>query len=150
MKYILFFMISIFIWANSSDLHLVTLAYKNGLRPAPQNLKSLISILDLEEEAFSKEKIALGKQLFFEKNLSLNRDISCASCHSFDKGGADGITTAIGHENEENPFYLNTPTVLNTAFSRNFFWDGRSDTLQDQAKGPMKAPFEMSITPKLA
>lgn len=93
--------------------------------------------------------IVLGKKLFFEKNLSLNRDISCASCHAILHGGADGRSTAIGDRGQKNPSHLNTPTVLNTVFSKHYFWDGRSSTLQDQAKGPLQAPFEMASTPAL-
>ncbi|WP_294892791.1 cytochrome c peroxidase [Sulfuricurvum sp. MLSB] len=98
---------------------------------------------------YTKEMIHLGEKLFFEKNLSLNRDISCASCHDTKHGGADGRSTAIGHKGQKNPSHLNTPTVLNTVFSKHYFWDGRSRTLQDQAKGPLQAPFEMASTPKL-
>ncbi len=149
MKYFLFILLSISLFANE-DLKLLKLAYNNGLKPVPSNFETLLEALDTNSKELSKEKITLGKKLFFDKDLSLGKDISCASCHSFDKGGADAIPTAIGHKNQENPFHLNTPTVLNTAFSKKFFWNGRSPSLQDQAKGPLQAPFEMSITPKLA
>ncbi|MCW8837154.1 MAG: hypothetical protein OQK11_00495, partial [Thiovulaceae bacterium] len=138
MKYILFIFLAISLFSND-DLKLVELAYKNGLKPVPQSF-----------ESFSKDKILLGKKLFFEKELSLEKDISCATCHNFNLGGADAKPTAIGHKNQKNPFHLNTPTVLNTAFSKKFFWDGRSETLENQAKGPLQAPFEMAITPPLA
>ena len=114
-------------------------ALKHGLKPfSPEAV-----------EAPSAGMIVLGKKLFFEKNLSLNRDISCASCHDTGHGGADGRSTAIGHKRQKNPSHLNTPTVLNTVFSRHYFWDGRSKTLKDQAKGPLQAPFEMASTPEL-
>jgi cytochrome c peroxidase len=114
-------------------------ALKHGLKPLPVEYVSTPSA----------EMIQLGKKLFFEKDLSLNRDISCASCHDTKYGGADGRSTAIGHKGQKNPSHLNTPTVLNTVFSKHYFWDGRSRTLQDQAKGPLQAPFEMASTPKL-
>lgn len=114
-------------------------ALKHGLKPF-----SAESV-----EAPSPGMIALGKKLFFEKNLSLNRDISCATCHDSGHGGADGRSTAIGHKRQKNPSHLNTPTVLNTVFSKHYFWDGRSRTLKDQAKGPLQAPFEMASTPEL-
>jgi len=112
-------------------------ALQHGLKPMTSTNK------------YTKEMIHLGEKLFFEKNLSLNRDISCASCHDTKHGGADGRSTAIGHKGQKNPSHLNTPTVLNTVFSKHYFWDGRSRTLQDQAKGPLQAPFEMASTPKL-
>lgn len=149
MKYFLYIILTIGLFANE-DLNLVKLAYNNGLKPAPSNFKALLTALNTNSKELSKEKIILGKKLFFEKDLSLNQDISCASCHSFDKGGADNLPTAVGHKNQKNPFHLNTPTVLNAAFSKNFFWNGRTKTLQEQAKGPLQAPFEMSITPELA
>ncbi len=121
-----------------------------GLKPVPKDLNSLQEELDLDKDELSFSKVSLGKKLFYDKDLSLGKDISCASCHNFKKGGADGLSTAIGHKNQENPFHLNTPTVLNTAFSKQYFWNGRSETLQDQAKGPLQAKFEMAITPKLA
>lgn len=149
MKYFFYIILTIGLFANE-DLNLVKLAYNNGLKPAPSNFKALLTALNTNSKELSKEKIILGKKLFFEKNLSLNQDISCASCHSFNKGGADNLPTAVGHKNQKNPFHLNTPTILNAAFSKNFFWNGRTKTLQEQAKGPLQASFEMSITPSLA
>jgi cytochrome c peroxidase len=141
------FVINLF--ANE-DFELISKAYKNGLRPVPSNFESLLHELKLEHNDISRQKVLLGKKLFFEKELSKNADISCASCHSFQKGGVDAIPTAIGHKGLKNPFHLNTPTVLNAAFSKNLFWDGGTKTLKEQAKGPLQAPFEMAITPKLA
>lgn len=149
MRYIIFILLAVSLFSNE-DFKLVKLAYSNGLKPVPDNFESLLNNLNLSSKELSKEKILLGKELFFDKNLSLNKNINCASCHSFEKGGADGRPTAIGHKNQKNPFHLNTPTILNTAFSKKLFWDGSSKTLQHQAKGPIQAPFEMSITPKLA
>lgn len=149
MRYIVVIFLMIGLYAND-DVELVKQALRNGLKPIPNNFEALLKVLGEEKDDLSKEKIILGKKLFFEKELSLGRDISCASCHGFDRGGADSMPTAIGHKNRANPFHLNSPTVFNTAFSKKFFWNGRSESLQDQAKGPMQAPFEMSITPELA
>ncbi len=146
MKYLMIFLLPLCLF-GSDDEKLILLAYESGLKPVPKSFESLQYHLGGE---LSLAKIALGKKLFFDKNLSLKRDINCASCHSFDKGGVDGLGSAIGHLGQENPFHLNAPTVFNTAFSKKLFWDGRSDSLQDQAKGPLQAPFEMSITPRLA
>ncbi len=145
MKYFLIILMVVNLYANEDEKLLIQ-AYSYGLKPAPNNLITLKNIVKIT----SKEKITLGKKLFFDKNLSLNKDISCASCHDFKKGGADGILTAIGHKNQKNPSHLNSPTVLNTAFSKHLFWNGSSHTLKDQAQGPLQATFEMSITPKLA
>ena len=149
MKYLLLLLSTLVLFANE-DLNLIKEAYNNGLKPVPSNFESLLKALDSDKKELSKEKIALGEKLFFEKELSLNKDISCATCHNFNKGGADGIPTAIGDKGQKNPFHLNTPTVLNTAFSKNLFWNGSSTSLAHQATGPLQAPFEMAITPELA
>lgn len=96
---------------------------------------------------FSK-KAALGQMLFNEKMLSRDKTVSCALCHDIADGGDDGISTAIGIEGQANPQHLNTPTVLNTGYAKYFFWNGRADTLREQAKGPMQASFEMAATPE--
>ncbi len=149
MKYLMIFLLAVHLIAGD-DESLLLLAYESGLKPVPESFTGLQYFLNEAPEAFSAAKVALGKKLFFDKNLSLDREISCATCHRFDKGGADGRPTAVGHLDRENPFHLNTPTVFNTVFSKKLFWDGRSDTLQDQAMGPLQAPFEMAITPEAA
>jgi len=123
-----------------ADESLQKLALKHGLKPMSHEYTLTTQ---------PKVMVDLGKKLFFDKSLSLKGDISCASCHSTKHGGADGRSTAIGYKGQINPHHLNTPTVLNTAFSKHYFWDGRSVTLADQAKGPLQAPFEMASNPKL-
>ena len=124
-------------------------ALKYGLRSVPKSYEALLTTLKTNETYLSKDKIRLGKELFFDKNLSKNRDISCASCHKLDQGGVDGRPTAIGHKEQANPHHINTPTVLNTALSSNLFWDGSAKSLKEQAKGPLQASFEMNANPKL-
>ena len=132
-----------------ADTSLRDKALAKGLKPTPKNLQELIKEVDDIQNPLTKEKIALGKKLFFDKNLSLDRTIACASCHDIKKGGEDSIPTAIGYKNQKNPKHLNTPTVLDTAYSKHLFWDGRANSLREQAKGPIQAHFEMASTPKL-
>lgn len=124
-------------------------ALDKGLDPVPNSLKKIKKLFDNNTNPITLEKIKLGKQLFNDKNLSLSRKISCATCHNIKKGGEDGKPTAIGHLDRENPHHLNTPTVLNAAFATRLFWDGSSPNLAHQAKGPAQASFEMASTPKL-
>ncbi len=124
-------------------------ALDKGLRSIPADFEMLKSQVDDPKNPMTIPKILLGKKLFFDKNLSKDRTISCASCHDLTKGGDDGKPTAIGYHKLENPNHLNSPTVFNTAYSKHFFWDGRADSLREQAKGPMQAPFEMASTPRL-
>ncbi len=124
-------------------------ALEKGLRSIPLDFELLKAQVDDEKNPMSIPKIKLGKKLFFDKNLSKDKTIACASCHDIEKGGEDSQPTAIGYKKLENPKHLNSPTVLNTAYSKHFFWDGRASSLREQARGPMQAHFEMASTPEL-
>ncbi len=124
-------------------------ALQKGLRSIPLDFDILKAQVDDPQNPMSIAKIKLGKKLFFDKNLSKDRTIACASCHDIKKGGVDAKPTAIGYNKLPNPSHLNSPTVLNTAYSKHFFWDGRASSLREQAKGPMQAHFEMASTPEL-
>jgi len=87
------------------------------------------------------------KQLFFDTRLSRDGTISCASCHILDEGGDDNRPTAIGYHGRANPFHLNSPTVLNAVLAKAQFWNGRAKDVEEQAGGPVQAPFEMNMTP---
>jgi cytochrome c peroxidase len=87
------------------------------------------------------DKIALGKQLFFDPRLSGDNKMSCASCHVPERAFADGRPTAQGHD--DKPLARNTPSLLNVAFQSTFFWDGRAKTLEEQALIPVQSPEEM-------
>jgi cytochrome c peroxidase len=90
------------------------------------------------------QKIALGKQLFFDKGLSRDGTLSCASCHDlYEHAGADGRATSLGIDQQTGE--RNAPTVWNTAFQTMFFWDGRAASLEEQAKGPLVNPLEMGM-----
>ncbi len=90
----------------------------------------------------------LGKQLFFDPRLSKSGFISCNSCHNLSMGGTDNLKTSIGHNWQQGP--INSPTVLNSSLNRVQFWDGRAETLQEQAGGPIANPVEMAFTHALA
>ena len=91
--------------------------------------------------AVDAKKVALGEKLYFDKRLSADNTISCASCHSLEKGGADGARTATGIHGQIGP--INSPTVYNSAFNFCQFWDGRAKDLKEQAGGPVNNPGEM-------
>ena len=123
------------------------MALSLNLKPTPTDFKTLLKIIDNPENPISKEKIALGKFLFFDPLLSKDKDISCASCHKLKEGGDDNLATAIGHKGQANPSHLNSPTVLNAALATAQFWDARAKDVEAQAHGPIQAPFEMNMTP---
>lgn len=133
---------------NAED-KLIKSIKRAGLKAIPTDKKALLRLID-PKKVITPERVALGKQLFFDTRLSKDKTISCASCHDLTKGGADGLSVAIGIKGQENPHHLNSPTVYNSALFKRQFWDGRSPDLEDQAMGPMLAPFEMGMTPKLA
>ncbi|WEK35588.1 MAG: cytochrome c peroxidase [Candidatus Pseudobacter hemicellulosilyticus] len=93
--------------------------------------------------------IKLGQVLFFDPRLSSSNQISCSSCHDPEIGWGDGRRVSLGHDHL--PGSRNTPTLLNVAIHRDFFWDGRSGSLEDQAIAPLSAHHEMNMeTPLLA
>lgn len=79
---------------------------------------------------YSAAKAELGKKLFFDARLSGPGQIACASCHDADLGFSDGRTVSFGHERKE--LKRNAPTVLNVAFGKTLFWDGRANSLEQQ------------------
>ncbi len=91
----------------------------------------------------SAAKISLGKQLYFDPRLSRTNDVSCASCHHPDKGWSNGERFATGVEGQKGG--RSAPTIVNSAYSRFNFWDGRAGTLEDQALGPIQNPIEMDM-----
>ncbi|RFA29388.1 cytochrome C biogenesis protein CcsA [Alkalilimnicola ehrlichii] len=99
-------------------------------------------------EVTDPAKVQLGKKLFFEPRLSRSGFISCNSCHNLSRGGSDNLRTSIGHNWQEGP--INSPTVLNSSLNLAQFWDGRAETLQEQAGGPIENPMEMAFTHELA
>ncbi len=131
-----------------SDTELRQAALSRNMLPIPKTYEALLKVVDTVENPMSREKIALGKKLFFDTLLSQDKTISCASCHNLEEGGDDDISTAIGYLGQENPFHLNSPTVLNAALAKSQFWNGSAKDVEEQAGGPIQAPFEMHMTPK--
>lgn len=86
--------------------------------------------------------VALGKRLFHEARLSADGTLSCASCHPIDRGGADGMVRSLGVGGALGT--INAPTVFNSGFNAFQFWDGRAESLEEQALGPITNPVEMA------
>lgn len=95
-----------------------------------------------EDNLYSKEKDDLGRMLFFDPRLSGNNHFTCAMCHNPSMGWEDGLALGFG----EGMKHLGraTPTILNLAWSEIFMWDGRFETLEEQALGPIGAAVEMN------
>jgi cytochrome c peroxidase len=82
-----------------------------------------------EDNALSAEKIALGKQLFFDRRWSKNRSVSCASCHDPSKGWSDERRFSLDHEGK--PTARHAPTVINRGFSRVEGWIGHRGSTEE-------------------
>ena len=109
-------------------------------KPLPSTIPAM------KNNPVTKEKIELGKALFFDPRLSASHIFSCNSCHNLGTGGDDNLETSIGHGWQKGP--RNAPTVFNAVFNEAQFWDGRAEDLAAQAKGPIQAGVEMANTPE--
>ncbi len=96
-------------------------------------------------DGFTARQIDLGRYLFFDPLLSGDGTLSCASCHHPEKGFSDGLGRSVGVAGTETR--RGAPTLWNSAFLKKLFWDARSDSLEDQATGPLYAADEMGNTP---
>lgn len=85
-------------------------------------------------------RVALGRSLFFDPGLSRSGQMSCATCHDPAKGFADGRPLGLANDGSDLPRH--TPTALNAAYFPLQFWDGRAQTLEEQAIGVFTSPKE--------
>lgn len=85
-----------------------------------------------------KERARWGRKIFFDTSFSANNQVACASCHAPAKSFTDGNSTARGLETTAK----NSPTIINSFANTWFFWDGRADSLANQALGPIENPLE--------
>ncbi len=89
-------------------------------------------------------KVRLGKQLYFDTRLSADATVSCASCHDPRTGWANPHPTDTGIRGQVGA--RNSGTILDAAYMRFQFWDGRAGSLEEQALGPIHNPIEMGET----
>jgi cytochrome c peroxidase len=90
-----------------------------------------------------RARVELGRRLFFDKLLSSDRTLSCASCHNPEHAFADTVAFSVGVGGAKGE--RNTPTLINVSGRTSMFWDGRAETLEDQAMGPIENPIEMNL-----
>lgn len=101
-------------------------------------------ITGLENNPLTRAKIELGRQLYFDPRLSLDSTVSCASCHDPSMGYSAHTKTGVGIKGQEGG--RNSPVAYNRILSGPQFWDGRVDSLEAQAVGPIANPIEMGFT----
>jgi cytochrome c peroxidase len=116
-----------------ADLLVVLKSPPLGLPPVPVPTDNPVT----------REKVKLGRKLFFDRRLSLNETMSCAMCHIPEQGFANNeLATAVGFEGRT--VRRNAPTIYNAAYFSNIFHDGRETRLEFQIWAPMLASNEMA------
>jgi len=94
-----------------------------------------------DDNAITRERAELGKRLFFDPALSRDGTVACASCHRPELGFSDTLRFSPGVEGRTGS--RTTPTLLNRAYGRSFFWDGRKERLEEAVLQPIDNPMEM-------
>ncbi len=134
----------------SIDPRPATVSVALVIAKAKEHFSALPPAVDNPRNPITADKVALGRMLYFDKRLSKNHDLSCASCHDLANYGVDirerdgaRAKTSEGHGGQMGD--RNSPTVYNAGLHLAQFWDGRSRDLEDQAKGPVTNPVEMAM-----
>lgn len=133
-----------------SLLALAILSFGTGEARGQKSIRSLPKAVSVpDDNPLTREKIELGRELFFDTRLSSTKTISCNSCHNILN---DGKSTPSGTDNSPLSVGVfgarggrNAPTVWNVGFRKFLFWDGRAKSLEEQAKGPIMNPVEMGM-----
>ena len=106
------------------------------IQPLPAQLATYEPMSIPADNPLTPEKVALGRQLFFDERLSIDGSKSCYSCHVCEHGLTDGLPKAIGAGNKQLP--RSSPTLWNIGYHKEFYWDGRSGSLEAQAMAAWK------------
>ena len=106
------------------------------IQPLPAGLATYEAMTIPADNPMTPEKVALGRQLFFDERLSIDGSKSCYSCHVCEHGLTDGLPKAIGAGNKQLP--RSSPTLWNIGYHKEFYWDGRSNSLEAQAMAAWK------------
>lgn len=105
--------------------------FKPEIERLPAQLKTYEAMVIPADNPLTPEKVSLGKQLFFDERLSIDNSKSCYSCHVCEHGLTDGLPKAIGAGNKQ--LTRSSPTLWNIGYHKEFYWDGRSPSLEKQA-----------------
>ena len=81
-----------------------------------------------EENPLTVEKIEVGRRLFFDRRLSRDGSVSCATCHDPDRAFSVALPVSTGVSGRQGR--RNAPALINRGYGRSFFWDGRIPTLE--------------------
>jgi cytochrome c peroxidase len=129
-----------FVW-----LMLAAFAEPQVLR-VPAGLDAYIPVP--ENNPITRESVELGRKLFFDKRLSRDKSVSCATCHDPQYAFTDARKLAVGVDGRTGD--KRVPRILNRAYGKTFFWDGRVSQLEEQVAMPIANPKEMDLDVKEA
>ena len=123
--------LTLVVGCNSHSTPDVAGGFTPDIQPLPPQLTTYEAMTIPTDNALSPEKVALGRQLFFDERLSVDGTRSCYACHVCENGLTDGLAKAIGAGNKQLP--RSSPTLWNIGYQKEFYWDGRSPSLEKQA-----------------
>ena len=115
----------------------------NPVKPLPKPPLGIDSSFDELKEPPTPERVRLGRWLFFDKRLSADGTISCATCHRPENAFSEPTPVSTGIRGQKGN--RKSPSFVNQAWTiyPHFFWDGRAGSLEEQALGPIENPIEM-------
>lgn len=102
------------------------------------------NIIEEMDNPMTEEGVLLGRMLFYDPILSKDSTISCSSCHNQNNSFTDEKKLSLGVDNKEGT--RNSMHIVNALWSEPFFWDGRAESLEKQALGPVPNPLEMNLS----
>lgn len=118
----------------------------NPILPLPESPLGIEARLTDLEDPPTPERVRLGRWLFYDKRLSADGTISCATCHRSENAFSEPTPVSTGINGQQGT--RKSPSFVNQAWTvyPHFFWDGRAASLEDQALGPVENPIEMGNT----
>jgi cytochrome c peroxidase len=108
---------------------------------AKTHFSPLPTVMESKDNPITPEKTRLGKMLFYDTRLSVDRTVSCFKCHWVNLYLTDGLPRAIGNHYKTNP--RNSPCLLNAAAQISEHWIGNRTSVEDQAKQSLIGPPSM-------
>ena len=128
---------------NNARKNLITPEVLDQMEKLPGDLGPLPPVPVPADNPQSDAKIELGKMLFFDKRLSFDKSMSCATCHDPAKGYSDGLPLSIGLG--KMALGRHSPTLLNAAYNSTQLWDGRVSALEEGAQYMIESPDAMNL-----
>lgn len=141
----LFFPLTLLIILVSATIAPSISTEKSLLKEEPEEFVAPLGLPPVpwpKDNPYTQKKAELGRLLYFDKRLSSNGTVSCATCHSVEHGFTDNRPIAVGIDGNKGTRH--SPTVINAGYQTHQFWDGRVTTLEEQCKGPIANPKEMT------